>query len=86
MLRKSISHVMLLVFIMVAASGCYLRNGLAIPGTKEVQRNRAVVHDPFPVVNVGPNIEGGRPFGYMRPLDETTSTQTLNPRQQQSGW
>lgn len=80
LIKNSITTVLFCGLMLLMTSGCYLRNGLAIPGTKEQQRNRAVVHDPFPVTNVGPNIEGGRPFGYMRPLDETTNTQTLNPR------
>ena len=79
-MTKLFSYFVIASFMVVSLSGCYLRNGLAVPGTKEQQRNRAVVHDPFPVANVGPTIEGGRPFGYMRPLDETTNTQTINPR------
>ena len=45
--------VVILTVVMMACSGCYLRNGLAIPGTKDEQRIRAVVHDPFPVTGIG---------------------------------
>ncbi|HEY3391739.1 MAG TPA: hypothetical protein VGK58_03470 [Lacipirellulaceae bacterium] len=40
------------------------------PGWAHEQRNDAVAHDPYPVDDAGPEIVGGRPREYQRPLNE----------------
>jgi hypothetical protein len=40
------------------------------PGWAYQQRNDAVAHDPYPVDDAGPEIVGGRPREYQRPLNE----------------
>ena len=40
------------------------------PGTINEQRNRATIHDPFPETEVGPEVVGGRPREFDRPLPE----------------
>ena len=61
------------------ASGCNIRPDWGPPGTVYDQRNRAVIHDPFPGgENLGPTIEGARPLDFERPLSEPTGAQT-NP-------
>jgi hypothetical protein len=40
------------------------------PGWAQQQRNDAVAHDPYPVDDAGPEIVGGRPREYQRPLNE----------------
>ena len=40
------------------------------PGTINEQRNRAAIHDPFPETDVGPDVIGGRPREFDRPLPE----------------
>ena len=59
-------------------TGCNLRPDFRPPGTVMQQRNRAVVHDPFPNDDLGPTIEGARPMDFERPLSEPTDLQT-NP-------
>ncbi len=58
--------------------GCNLRPDAGPPGTVYHQRNRAVIHDPFPGRFIGPEIEGARPLDYDRPLSQPTGNQT-NP-------
>ena len=40
------------------------------PGTAQQQRAEALVHDPYPLDDAGPEIVGGRPVGYQRPVLE----------------
>lgn len=40
------------------------------PGTLMDQRNRAIVHDPYPSEVLGPAVEGGRPREFTRNLAE----------------
>ena len=63
----------------VGATGCHLRLDEGPPGTIGQQRQRAVVHDPFPSNDLGPEIMGGRPLGFERPAPETRSVQADNP-------
>ena len=57
-----------------AACGCnspYMRwPDLYHPGTAQQQRAEAVVHDPYPLDDVGPPVVGGRPLGYLNPVPE----------------
>lgn len=48
------------------------------PGSIGMQRERAVIHDPYPNPVLGPPIVGGRPVGYDLPLSEAKSLQ-VNP-------
>ena len=40
------------------------------PGWAHQQRQEAVEHDPYPLDDVGPEVVGGRPREYARPLNE----------------
>ena len=51
---------------------------LGAPGTIGMQRERAVIHDPYPSPDLGPEIVGGRPAGYRLPLAPAKSLQ-VNP-------
>jgi hypothetical protein len=42
----------------------------AHPGPAAVQRAQAIQHDPYPLDDVGPEIVGGRPLAYQRPVNE----------------
>ena len=45
--------------------------GLCPPkGPMNVQQSRAVVHDPFPQLDIGPDDAASRPPGYEHPLPE----------------
>ena len=54
---------------------------LGPPGTIGMQRERAVIHDPYPSTDLGPPIVGGRPAGYDLPLARAKSLQ-VNPHAQ----
>ena len=60
-------------------SGCgSTRLNLGPPGTIGMQREKAVIHDPYPSIDLGPPIVGGRPAGFDLPLPPTKSLQ-VNP-------
>ena len=65
-------------------SGCSTaRLDLGPPGTIGMQREKAVIHDPYPSTDLGPPIVGGRPAGFDLPLAPTKSLQ-VNPHARQS--
>jgi hypothetical protein len=49
------------------------------PGWAQQQRNDAVAHDPYPLDDVGPEIVGGRPREYQRPLNEVERARMKAP-------
>lgn len=71
-----------LVFILAATfagnAGCRYGLNLGPPGTIGMQRERAVIHDPFPSPDLGPEIVGGRPREFDRPLSQAKGLQ-VNP-------
>lgn len=67
----------LLCLLTLLMTGCNARPDFSPPGTVYQQRNRAVVHDPFPSDNLGPAIEGARPMEFERPLSEPDGLQTI---------
>jgi hypothetical protein len=64
-----------IVVITLWTSGCNVPLRQGPPGTIGVQRERAVLHDPFPSNELGPPIVGGRPLGFDTPLAEPASIQ-----------
>lgn len=82
---RNVRYSGLICLFIACTSGCNLRPDFGPPGTVYEQRNRAVVHDPFPVDNLGPSIEGARPMEYERPLSEPTDLQT-NPNANRGGF
>ena len=72
----------LLLGAVLATSGCqHLWPNLGQPGHRDVQRQRAVVHDPFPDNEAGPEIVGGRPRNFDRPLPEPVRNRAFS-----DGW
>jgi len=59
-------------------SGCSATFNPGPPGTIGMQRERAVIHDPFPSNDLGPEIFGGRPREFDLPLSEAKTLQ-VNP-------
>jgi hypothetical protein len=64
---------------LTAAVGCTPEAGRYIhfpelygPGTAQEQRAIGVVHDPYPLDDVGPPVTGGRPLAYEKPVPEVT--------------
>ena len=63
------------LLMLTVATGCHLRPNFGPPGTIGMQRSRAVLHDPYPSNELGPQIVGGRPLGFDRPQAETEGLQ-----------
>ncbi len=58
----------LFLVLLVLSSGCASRSGWGFPwgqGTVDAQKSRAVVHDPYPLNDIGPEVLGGRPRDFM---------------------
>lgn len=71
----------------LSAIGCtpeahrYIRfPNLASPGPAPYQRAEAIRHDPYPLNDVGPEIEGGRPREYQQPVNEVERARMATPR------
>jgi hypothetical protein len=65
----------LAVFVTTSLAGCApeaarLGQRIPHPGPVAYQRDQAIKHDPYPLDDVGPEIVGGRPREYQRPLNE----------------
>lgn len=54
----------------IAASGC--RSGSCLPpaGSLNQQKANAIIHDPFPLDDIGPDSESVRPPDYQKSLPE----------------
>ena len=73
---------MLALALQLLGSGCANRPRWGLPtgqGTVQQQNTRAAVHDPFPLNDIGPEVVGGRPRGYMNPLPEAKRNQITGP-------
>jgi hypothetical protein len=68
---KSARLVLSLVLLLAIPVGC--RNGgslLSSPGTMRQQQLKATTHDPYTEPDIGPEVVGGRPRDYQKPLAE----------------
>ena len=66
---------------LVVLSGCGLAYPrLRGPGTLWEQRSRAVIHDPYPDQEAGPEIVSGRPRAFLHPLPEADRNRLLQQR------
>lgn len=64
--------------------------GIYGQGTEERQKYRAAAFDPYPLNDIGPEVVGGRPRGFMNPLPEAKRNQieplAAQRRAMGSGW
>ena len=59
----------LIVAVMIVTSSVGCQTGLIQPpGPIDYQQATAVIHDPFPIEDIGPTDLGSRPPGYQQPL------------------
>jgi hypothetical protein len=78
---------MLFLPVFIAATGCKgsqlgaHRWGGSVngQGSVEIQKARAVYFDPYPLNDIGPEVVGGRPRGFMNPLPEAHRNELKNP-------
>lgn len=64
-------------------AGCANRQGWGFgagQGTVDRQNSRAVVVDPFPLNDIGPEVTGGRPRGYFNPQAEVVRSRVVDGR------
>ncbi|TWT56366.1 membrane or secreted protein [Allorhodopirellula solitaria] len=54
----------------IIVTGC--RSGSCLPpaGTLNQQKSNAIIHDPFPLDDIGPDDHSTRPPNYQKPLPE----------------
>ncbi|MCO8120265.1 membrane or secreted protein [Stieleria sp. TO1_6] len=76
----AVKQACLWVPLVLAAGGCNcLCNGggcISPPGPMNYQQANAVVHDPFPQADLGPNDHSMRPPDYQNPLSLPVRNQT----------
>jgi len=48
-------------------------------GSEDRQKARAVYFDPYPLNDIGPEVVGGRPRGFMNPLPEANRNELKDP-------
>jgi hypothetical protein len=74
MSRLTTGKLLLSCAVLISLAGCANRpRGWGFPwgqGTVERQKARAVVHDPYPLNDIGPEVIGGRPRDYFNPQAE----------------
>jgi hypothetical protein len=67
--------------LIAGSVGCASRPGWGFKqwgqGTTERQKSRAVVHDPYPLNDIGPEVVGGRPRDYANPQAEAARHQVV---------
>ena len=68
---RGILYVVVLSAVLPVCGGCLAMPNLAHPGTEEYQQTRAQIFEPYPDVDVGPPVAGGRPREYQDPRPET---------------
>ena len=75
------SRIIPIMMLFCCAIGCHLQPELGPPGTIGNQRSRAVLNDPFPSDELGPEIKGARPRGFDLPEPRAEGLQKYSPRQ-----
>lgn len=71
------------LLLISAGTGCRTATELGRlgpPGTMESQRVKAMLHDPYPSREIGPEIFSSRPLDFEQPRDEVYQLQTATPR------
>jgi hypothetical protein len=66
------SRILVSLVIIISLSGC-ANHRWGLPwgqGTTDRQKARAVVHDPYSLNDIGPEVVGGRPRDFMNPQAE----------------
>lgn len=67
---------LLTVILCIAFAGCGLRTpNFRSPGYLYQQQVRATFHDPYPALQVAPEIVGGRPPSFELPRDQAVKSQ-----------
>ena len=73
--RGAVAGVLFPIMIVTSLSGCHM---MAPPGPMNYQQANAVVHDPFPQADIGPDDNSMRPPDYQNPLPLPVRNQMKN--------
>ncbi len=87
MSRMLTAKLLLSCAALITFGGCANRQGWGFAsgqGTVERQKSRAVVHDPYPLNDIGPPVLGGRPREYFDPQAEVKRTHAVDQQFPQS--
>ncbi len=66
-----------LLCVVIVASGCRGNRLFPVPGPIQQQQANAIIHDPYPLPDIGPSDLGSRPPGYEQPLPEPVRQQDV---------
>jgi len=69
-----------LISTLLGCSATVRKPQLAHPGPAGYQQNNAVQFDPYPQNDLGPEIVGGRPPGYMKPPSVVERARQQQPK------
>ncbi len=90
MSRMSFTKLLLSCGVAIAIIGCANRpRGWGFSGqqgTIDRQKSRAVVHDPYPLNDIGPEVVGGRPREYFTPQTEPVRQHAVDQFPQSFGF
>lgn len=62
-------------FLYATITGCVTFPSIRSPGNIAYQQNRATLHDPYTDNDIGPEVVGGRPREFSKPLAEPVRNQ-----------
>ncbi len=80
--RKKLIRVGLLLASAIGLPACGVtRPNLFSPGNLDTQRARAVMFDPYSDVDIGPEVVGGRPRQFQRPLPQADRNELVQQTQ-----
>ncbi len=70
--------IVLLALAVAIPACCVTKPNLTSPGTIEQQRFRSVMFDPYSDVDIGPEVVGGRPREFQRPLSQVDRNELVD--------
>lgn len=79
--QQQVAKSVIAVTVMMGLAGCQSlanRGWIAPPGPMNYQQANAVVHDPFPQADIGPDDNSMRPPDYQNPLPLPVRSQMKN--------
>ena len=83
MIRKRAQQIVAWSGLLICFAGCANRPGWGFSwgqGTTDRQKARAVVHDPYPINDIGPEVVGGRPREFYNPEPEAARNNATQHR------
>ncbi len=77
-IRRTLLTTFALAVLALTNAGCTPRRAVGPgPGTVQSQRYEAALHDPYPDGDLGPEVIGGRPRDFQKPLAEPVRSRWL---------